>query len=303
MKKILAIVLCVCIALTLSVSVMAASSPANRVIIRKGIATKADGSSIATDTFVEVAEDNSITVTANEKVYGKFNSWTIYVVKTVDGSDKVEYVEAKEGVDYTIVSGSLKDGTIVIKPINKIAVAGNYANAVTNPAEVSTVNATFLVRKGNATREDGTDIAEDVFSDVPLNSVVTVAANEKAYGKFNSWSVYVIDEVIGTSKATSGGISAASVINLAVTSKASKATEGVDYTIVSGSLKNKTAKIKLLTNKKIAVCGNYAGSITDPLLTSSQKSPKSGDLNVMYIAIVMLAAGAVLFGAKRQLSK
>lgn len=142
MKKILSVALCVIIALTLSVAAMAVSSPENKVIIRKGIATKQDGSNIPVDTFVEVAEDNTVTVTADEKTYGKFNKWTIYVVKTVDGSDKVEYVEAKEGVDYVIVSGSLNDSTLVIKPINQIAIAGNYAGTVTDPAKASSVPGT-----------------------------------------------------------------------------------------------------------------------------------------------------------------
>ena len=142
MKKVLAIVLCALIALSLTFAAMAAPSPENKVIIRKGIATKQDGSNIPVDTFVEVAEDNTVTVTANEKTYGKFNKWTIYVVKTVEGSDEVEYVEAKEGVDYVIVSGSVNDATLVIKPINQIAIAGNYAGKVTDPAKVSSVPGT-----------------------------------------------------------------------------------------------------------------------------------------------------------------
>ena len=135
MKKVLAIILCVLIALTLSVSVLAESSPENKVIIRKGVGTKQDGSGIPADTFVEVAEDSSVTVTANEKVYGKFNKWSIYVIKNVGGTEQT--VEAKEGVDYTIVSGSLKDGTIVIKPINQVVIAGNYNNTITDPLETS----------------------------------------------------------------------------------------------------------------------------------------------------------------------
>ena len=123
MKKVLAIVLCVCIALTLTVAVMA-ESPQTKVIVRKGTANKQDGASIPQDTFVEVGEDDTVTVKANEKTYGKFNKWTIYVVReTEDG--EVEYVEAEEGVDYEIVSGSLEDGTMVIRPIHHIAVADN----------------------------------------------------------------------------------------------------------------------------------------------------------------------------------
>lgn len=284
MKKLLTVVLCICVALTVTVSAMANSSPENKVIIREGDATQQDGTIIPEDTFTNVSEDHSVTVTANEKIYGKFNNWTIFLVKQTGNTGTVGYVAAVEGVDYTIVNGSLVSSTIVVKPINQIAICGNYSGIITDPAKASNISCNFLVRKGNATREDGTATAKDVFCYVPVNSVVTVVADEATYGKFNSWSIYTIDE--------------------AVSQKATKAKAGVDYILVSGKTKSKTIQIKMLANKKIAVCGNYNGTITDPLSGSStEKSPKHGDVNVMYAAIVMLAAGAVLFGAKRQLSK
>ena len=182
MKKVLAIVLCVCLALTLSVSAMAAGSPENNVIVRKGDASKQTGDTSASfpvDTFVEVAPDNTVTVVANEKTYGTFNSWSIYVLSNVAGtSGALKATAAKAGVDYTVVSGNLKSKTLVIKSINRLAVCGNYGGTITDPLSASTVPG-----------------------------------------------------------------------------------------------------------------------------TKPDKSPKHGDLNVMYIAIAMLAAGAVLFGAKRQLSK
>ena len=134
MKKVLAVVLCVCIALTLSVAVMAESSPQTKVIVRKGNAYKQDNATIPEDTAVEIGEDDTVKVKANEKTYGKFNNWTIYVINE-DG----EYEEAVQGVDYEIVSGSLNDGTLVIKPINKITIAGNYNGTITDPAKASTV--------------------------------------------------------------------------------------------------------------------------------------------------------------------
>ena len=125
MKKVLAVVLCVCIALTLAVSVMAESSPETKVIGRKL-------SGLPEDTWTEVGEDDIVTVKANEKTYGKFNKWSIYVY-TQDG----EYKEAKEGVDYEIVEGSLTDKTLAFKAINRVAVAGNYNGTITDPAKVS----------------------------------------------------------------------------------------------------------------------------------------------------------------------
>lgn len=195
MKKIVAIVLCVCIALTLSVAAMAASSPENKVIIRKGTGTKnVDGSVIPADTYVELGDGGTI----------------------------------------------------------------------------------------------------------------TVIADEEKYGKFDSWSIYVISDVTGVSAGTSFAAGAASVLNLATEQKATTAKEGTDYTVVEGSLTAKKLTVKPLT--RITICGNYAGTITDPLSDSSvpgkpDKSSKTSDLGVMYIAIVMLAAGALVFGAKRQLSK
>lgn len=138
MKKVLAIVLCVCIALTLSLVVMAESSPKTSVVVRKGTISKLDGTTVPADTYVEVAEDNTVTV-KSDKTYGNFNKWSIYkVVQTANGT--TTYEEAKEGVDYTIVSGSLKDGTLVIKPLTEIVVAGDYNNVTTNPANASSVS-------------------------------------------------------------------------------------------------------------------------------------------------------------------
>lgn len=195
MKKVLSVILCVCIALTLSVAAIAAASPENKVIIRKGIGTKnQDGSSIPEDTYVEIAEDGTITAIADEAKYGKFNSWTIYV----------------------------------------------------------------------------------------------------------------ISEVTGVSAGTSFGSGVASVLNLATTSKATVAKAGTDYTWVEGNLTAKKIVIKPIS--KVAICGNYNNTITDPLSPSStagkpDTSSKTNDLGIVYAAIIMLAAGAVLFGAKRQLSK
>lgn len=143
MKKLLAIVLCVCLALTISLTAMAAPSPENSVIIRKGDGTAQDGSSIPEDTYVSVAEDNTVTIKAgDEKVYGKFDSWSIYVLQAIPGTTKYKAVAAKLNVDYVIVSGSLDSDTLVIKPLTKISVCGNYADTVTDPLSVSSVPGT-----------------------------------------------------------------------------------------------------------------------------------------------------------------
>ena len=138
MKKILAVVLCICIALTLSITAMAQESPQNKVIVRQGIGTKADGSSVSVDTFVEIAEDGTITVVADEEKYGTFDSWSIYVVS--DAAEKA--TDAKEGTDYTIVKGTLKTKTLTVRPINRIAICGNYKGTITDPLSASSVPGT-----------------------------------------------------------------------------------------------------------------------------------------------------------------
>ena len=132
MKKVLAVILCVCLAFTLTVTAFAAASPSNKVVIRKGVGTKGDGTVVPVDTFVNIADDSSVTVVADEKTYGKFDGWSIYLV-----DDDGNYTEAKEGVDYIIKEGSLSSGKIVIVPINKIAVAGNYGGKITDPSKGS----------------------------------------------------------------------------------------------------------------------------------------------------------------------
>ena len=85
-----------------------------------------------------------------------------------------------------------------------------------------------------------------------------------------------------------------------------EAKEGTDYTVKSGSLGDKNLTIVPIS--RVAITGNYGGKITDPAkpstaVTSSANSPKTGDVNVAYAIMVLLAAGALVFGAKRQLSK
>lgn len=132
MKKVLAILLCVCFAFTLSVTAFAAESPSNKVVVVKGVGTKQDGTVVPVDTFVDIADDSSVTVVADEKTYGKFDGWTIFIV-----NDDGTYTEAKEGTDYTVKEGDLFSDKIVIVPINKIAIAGNYAGKITDPAKGS----------------------------------------------------------------------------------------------------------------------------------------------------------------------
>ncbi|MBO4432525.1 MAG: hypothetical protein J5852_03220 [Clostridia bacterium] len=396
MKKVLAVILCVCIALTLSVSVIAEESPQNTVIIRKGVGTKQDGTTIGQDTFVEVASDDSVTVKANEKTYGTFNKWSIFVVgedgeyteaeegtdfeivdgdleseeitvkpiggskiaiagnynekdtapekesggeQTADVEDAIEVernddgitvkpddekgefkgwkvtvvdedgnvVEAEEGVDYIIVDGSLDDETVTIKPINAITISGDYKSGEgtgeeEEPEEEDT--AKVMVRKAKSS------IGENTYVAVAVGDEVTVEAADK-YGKFDSWSVYVISDTADLAANGSVVTGAAKILNLAATQKVTAAKAGKDYEVVDGSLTSEKLVVKVLKDEKIVICGNYDGTTTDPLTGKtvkaddgkSETSPKTSDVNVIYAAFALLAAGAIVFGVKKQLSK
>lgn len=138
------------------------------------------------------------------------------------------------------------------------------------PAKVS-----IILRKGVGTQ--GIE-KSDVTYTQDENSVVSVKADESAYGTFKSWSVYKKD-------------GAAAVAN-------------TDYQIVTGTAESKEISIKVLAD--IIICANYGDVITDPLSASTVTTPTSpvtGDVVVMYAAIVMLASAAVIFGAKKVLSK
>lgn len=101
------------------------------------------------------------------------------------------------------------------------------------------------------------------------------ATVDSAQGTFNEWVIYKADGTV--------------------------AVAGVDYTVVSGSLKDANLVVKPLTD--IIICGNYNGVVTKPILDGSSSSPKTGDFTVMYLAAVMMAAGACGFVAKKQLAK
>ena len=296
MKKLLAVIVCLCIALIVTVSAFAESSPESNIAVFNGSGKTSGGESISSNTYTTVSDGKTITVVADEQTYGKFEKWS-FVIIDANGNE----TEAREGVDYEYVSGSSTSSETTIKPIGgkKLAIIANYASAVAD-SKTHEIGTNVVIRKGNGTREDGTAMRPDAFVYVPVGSTVTATADEATYGKFNNWSIYVIEDAT-TTGATAGG---ASLITLAATQKATKAKANTDYTVVDGSLKSKTVKIKVLSTKKLAICGNYANKITDPLKGSSEDgSPKTNDLGVMYAVITLLIAGAVVFGAKRQLSK
>ncbi len=135
-------------------------------------------------------------------------------------------------------------------------------------------------------KADGSSNVEkvDVAYTLDGGATVSVEANEADYGTFNSWSIYKV---------------------VSADAKPVPAVAGVDYKIIKGSLNDAEMSIEVYTD--IIICGNYGGVVTDPLELStpsdkSDTSPETGDITVVYAALV-LAAAAVIFGAKKQYSK
>ncbi len=162
----------------------------------------------------------------------------------------------------------------------------------------------IIIRKANGSKGfEKCDVAYTIDHGVE----VTVTSDDD-HGNFDSWSIYKIKSTVtGTSAKANAGISALSVLNLAVSGQYVKAVEGKDYDVTKGSLTSKTITITPYTD--IVICGNYDGKVTNPSKDSSAPgekpatSPQTGDMTVLYGVIVMLAAAAIVFGAKKQLAK
>ena len=144
------------------------------------------------------------------------------------------------------------------------------AFAAESPSASAKVSVTLRKADGEGTVEKS-----DIAYTIDNGGVVTVKSNAD-YGKFNSWSIYKGEAA---------------------------AVEGTDYKIVSGSLNSAELKIEVFAD--VVICANYNGAITDPDVKSdsSATSPETGDFAVASMAVVMLVAAAVVFGAKKQFSK
>ena len=134
MKKILALLLAALIVCALPVVAMAAKNPSSEKVFQVTVQKGAVDGQTADKSQVTVAENGAITMKAVESA-GKFNSWKVYkaVDATAAAAANVKYVEATANVDYVIVSGSLTESTITIKPLTDIVVCGNYDGKITDP--------------------------------------------------------------------------------------------------------------------------------------------------------------------------
>ena len=103
-----------------------------------------------------------------------------------------------------------------------------------------------------------------------------LSADESA-GEFYSWSVYLTDGKV--------------------------AVPDVDYKFSTGNEKAKD--IVIVANNDLIVCANFDGKITDPStgMSKDSKSAKTGDALTLGLSLMALMSVAVVFGAKKQLSK
>ncbi|MBR3144392.1 MAG: hypothetical protein IKF53_00675 [Clostridia bacterium] len=107
-----------------------------------------------------------------------------------------------------------------------------------------------------------------------------VAKFDPSYGTFNNWTIY--------KRGTDG--------------KTVPAVEGVDYILEDGTLLT-SEQIKVQAKADLTICANYNGEKTDPGAASKKgTSDPTGDMSVAYV-VVMLAAAAIVFGAKKVYSK
>ena len=118
MKKVFAVVLAVVLVMCLSVTAFAAVQSPEGVSVYKVYIINGSG---AKTQITEVTVGESVTLTA-DPAKGKFDKWIVY---KMDGSIAVE------GVDYTIVEGSLTSESITIIPMANIIITGNYNGKIT----------------------------------------------------------------------------------------------------------------------------------------------------------------------------
>lgn len=139
---------------------------------------------------------------------------------------------------------------------------------------------TLSVSAFAAEASPGSDVKHDV--QVKKGTVVTQENNNvkvkpnPSEGKFDNWDIYKPD---GT-----------------------PAEEGKDFVFKNGTNRNsEEMEVELLGD--VIICANYNGEKTDPgTSTKDDKSPQTSDMSVAFV-VVMLAAAAVAFGAKKVYSK
>lgn len=128
MKKLIALVIAVLVICAVPAMAFAADSP-NAEKVYNVTVQKADID--GTDKTQTTVKENGNVVVKADTAVGTFNSWKIYKLEGTGASAK--YVEAVAGTDYTVVTGTLKDASLTVKPLTDIVICANYNNKLTDP--------------------------------------------------------------------------------------------------------------------------------------------------------------------------
>lgn len=121
MKKVIAtlIAVMVLVASFATVTAFAAPSPSAKPTFKVEVTTYSTGE--ATEGTYTSLEDGSIQLDKAEDTDKTFTGWVINVI-----DEQGNAVAAVEGVDYVVVSGSLDDETLVIKPLTDLVIKETY---------------------------------------------------------------------------------------------------------------------------------------------------------------------------------
>ena len=120
---------------------------------------------------------------------------------------------------------------------------------------------------------------------------ITVVA-DPTQGIFREWMVYKVEDDAATGAAI-GDVTAAT--------KYTKAVQGTDYEIVSGTLTTSPLTVRPLTD--IVITGNYDKKITDPQTGEMKETaPKTGANAVVFAVVAVLALAGAGIATKKVLA-
>lgn len=156
------------------------------------------------------------------------------------------------------------------------------ALAVDSPAAQEMVK--VVIQK--ATADGGNQTVEIVRG----TGTITVTA-DPTQGTFREWMIYKVEDDAATGAAI-GDVTAAA--------KYTKAVQGTDYEIVSGTLTTSPLTVRPLTD--IVITGNYDKKITDPQTGEMKDTAPQTGYTVLFAVIAVLALAGAGFATKKVLA-
>ena len=171
------------------------------------------------------------------------------------------------------------------------------ALAVDSPAAQEVVK--IVVQKGK------NDVSENQTVEVVRGTGTITVTADPTQGTFREWMIYKVEDDAATG---------AAIGELTAAAKYTKAVEGTDYEIVSGTLTTSPLTVKPLTD--IVITGNYNKTvtttdgktqevkmITDPQTGEAKEtSPKTGANTAILVVIAVLALAGAGVATKKVLA-